>query len=366
LSALPLRVALLHFAYWPEVRRGSERMVHDLAVGLHDRGQRPRILTSHPGRPTRSVEDGVPVVRAWRAPDRLLRRRRFPENLTHVPFSYLELQRGDDEIAHAFHAADGLAATRWSRTTGRPAVFSLMGEPRRETISNLRLRMRIHESVLDGAAAVTALSESAAGAARRWLGLEPRVIYPGVDLRAFTPGTRAPEPTIACAATPDDPRKQVGLLVDAFALLRKDVPDARLLLMRPAREELARRFEAVEGVELVAGDSDVVAEVFRTAWASALCSRQEAFGLVLVESLACGTPVVGARDGAIPEVVDRPEIGRLFEADDEREVARALRETIELAADPATAAACRSRAEDFSIGRTAAAHENLYRELLAG
>lgn len=41
--------------------------------------------------------------------------------------------------------------------------------------------------------------------------------------------------------------------------------------------------------------------------------RGRAFRLVLVEALACGTPVVGRRSSAIPEVLDRAEAGVLFE-----------------------------------------------------
>jgi glycosyltransferase involved in cell wall biosynthesis len=95
-----------------------------------------------------------------------------------------------------------------------------------------------------------------------------------------------------------------------------------------------------------------------------LPSRDEAFGLVLTESLACGTPVVGSNDGGIPEIVDRPEIGRLFDGEDPAVLARALLEVLELAGDPATAGACRARAEDFSTDRCTDAYVALYRELL--
>ena len=108
-----------------------------------------------------------------------------------------------------------------------------------------------------------------------------------------------------------------------------------------------------------------VATVFREAWASGLTSYNEAFGLVLVESLACGTPVFGARDGGVSEIVDSAAVGRLFEGDDEREVARAMLETLELAGDPATAAACRARAEAFDSRSAAVAHLELYRELMS-
>jgi glycosyltransferase involved in cell wall biosynthesis len=68
--------------------------------------------------------------------------------------------------------------------------------------------------------------------------------------------------------------------------------------------------------------------------------------------------------GAIPEVVDRDTIGRLFDGD-ERGLADALLGAFELARDPATPAACRERAEDFSRARAVAAYESLYAELLA-
>ena len=361
----PLRIALLNFAYWPEVRRGNERLVHDLAVGLVGRGHEARIITSHPGRPSRTVEEGVPIVRHWRPPDRLLRLRRFQDHLTHLPFAYGELRLGNDDIAHAFFPSDALAARGWSRSTGRPFAFTATGMPQRSNVSNLRLRKQILEAIVADASALIVLSEAAREAAWRWLGVEARVIHPGVDLGRFTPGRRDEAPTIACAATPDDPRKRVDLLVAAFARVRRELPSARLLLIAPADPATHRELAAIEGIELLAADEDVTADMFRRAWVGVLPSLQEAFGMVLVESLACGTPVVGARDGAIPEIIDRPEVGRLFDGGDERDVARALIEALELSEDDGTSESCRKRAEDFSNERAARAHEALYREVLS-
>jgi teichuronic acid biosynthesis glycosyltransferase TuaC len=86
---------------------------------------------------------------------------------------------------------------------------------------------------------------------------------------------------------------------------------------------------------------------------------------VLVEALACGTPVVASNLDGMREVVDRDSVGRLFDGDDERALARALLETLELAEDAGTPQACRSRAEDFSTERTTEQYIELYRELLA-
>lgn len=364
-----LRIALLSPCFWPEVRRGGERIARELADGLIERGHRPRLITSHPGRPMRSVEDGLPIVRNWRPPDGRLRRRRFEDYLTHVPFSYLSLMRGDDDIAQALYPTDALAAARFTERTGRPSILSYLGVPDHPGLTSRRLRLDVTLRAVAGCSAVTALSRTAADAFRRWLGVEARTIYPGVDLQAFRPAPeRAAAPTIFCAAAADEPRKRVPLLIAAFGLVRRERPDARLLLSRPRDPALADRLRASEdGIELVdpAERPAELAPVYGRAWVSALPSIGDSFGLVLVEALACGTPVVGSASHAIPEVIDRDAIGRLFEGDDERALARALLETLELALDPATAAACRARAEDFSTERCVAAHEALYRELLS-
>jgi phosphatidylinositol alpha-mannosyltransferase len=309
------------------------------------------------------------VVRNWRPPERRLRRREFEDHLTHVPGSYLSLARGDDDVAHALYPTDALAAARWSEQSGRPAVLSWMGLPSRRWLVSRRLRGRIAAEAVTRCAAVTALSRTAADALGRELGVEARVIHPGVDLEAFAPGgPRAEEPTIVCAAALDQPQKRVGLLVEAFRAVRREHPRARLVLSRPAGGGAPPAgIEAEEGVELHdLDDRGVLAAAYREAWVSALPSWGEAFGLVLVEAMACGTPAVGSDLGAIPEVVDRDEVGRLFHGDDPADVARALLDAIELARDPATPGACRARAEDFSTHATAEAYEGLYTELLSG
>jgi glycosyltransferase involved in cell wall biosynthesis len=359
-----LRVALLNPCYWPEVRRGSERFVRELADGLIARGHRPRLITSHAGWPSHAVEDGLEVVRVWRPPAGRLRRRMFEDHLTHVPFSYAALRRGEQDIAHALYATDALAALRWGRERDRPVVFSHMGIPHRRALANRRWRIEIIQRAIAGADALVALSQASALAFERWLGVRARVIPPGVDLSAFAPAPeRAAEPTIVCAAALDRPRKRVGLLIEAFARVRRERPTARLVLNRPRDRALEPRAAGVELADL--DDRAALARAYGSAWVSALASRDEAFGLVLAEALACGTPVVGSNEGGIPEIVDSAAVGRLFDGDDPKALASALLEALELAQDPRTAAACRARAQEFSIDRCVERYLALYRELLA-
>ena len=367
--AAALRVALLSPCYWPEVRRGGERFVRELADGLLERGQRPALITSHRGLPGRAVEDGLPVLRLPRPPQGPLLRLGYEPYLTHVPLSYAALSRGSYDLAHAVYPTDALAAARWKRRSGRPAVLSYLGIPDPPGLSEYRGRRETVTRAIRGCDAVIALSRHAATAFSRSLGYEARVIPPGVNLNVFQPArSRSPEPTIVCSAAVDVPRKNVRLLVQAFAHVRREHPGARLVLSRPRDIDAARRAgiepnaPGLEWADL--DDRRALAQAYGQAWVAALPSTNEAFGLVLVEALASGTPVVGYDDGAIPEVIDRPEIGRLFDTLDARALASALLEALELAGAAGTAASCRSRAEEFSSDRCAERYLALYRELL--
>ncbi len=299
----------------------------------------------------------------------MLRWAGYEDYLTHVPFSYLALRLGHDDVGNALAAPEGAVAGRWARRSGRIAVFSYMGVPTHQHLRERRARLALTVAACRSASAVVALSQATANAFWEVLGVRARVIHPGVDLRRFS--VREPRdeaPTVFCNASAEVPYKRVELLLRAWPLVRKQQPRARLLLLRPRDHDLAERLiEACEGVELippsVGTDDSSLVDAYRRAWVSVLPSSGEAFGIVLGEALACGTPVVGSASGGIPEVIDRPGIGRLFDGG-ERELARALLETIELSMTPGIAHTCRARAEELSWERMAESYEALYLELM--
>ena len=214
------------------------------------------------------------------------------------------------------------------------------------------------------AAAVSALSEAAALPLRRYAIADPVILPGGVIAAHYAGDVQRPRvPTILCPASLDDPRKRGALLAEGFARLRAGLPAARLRLAGGRdprqREPVSAAFgDGVERVE-VEGTAALAGE-YRAATATVLPSDHEAFGLVLVESLAAGTPVVAARSGGCPEIVTDERVGRLFEPGDPRDLARALAEAIDLAADPACAAACREHAAAWDWDAVAGRYEAVY------
>jgi phosphatidylinositol alpha-mannosyltransferase len=350
-----VRIALLHPTYWPEVRRGSERLAHDLAAALAGRGHEVSLLTTHAGARTEGREDGFRVVRGRRMPA-LPGMHWYDEHVDAIPATFAGLVRGGYDLAHALYPVDGWAARLASRLGGPPYVLSIHGVLNREYLVRRRYRLEMLSQAAAGAVAVSALSEAAAEPLRRYALADPVVVGGGVALADYAgPVERPPTPTLLCPAALDDPRKRGPQLLEAFALVREGAPGARLVLAGDPGGLTGA------GLELApAASTAELATAYRRSTATVLPAEDEAFGLVLVESLAAGTPVVAARSGACPEIVDDPRVGRLFEPGDAADLARAIGEAIELAADPATAATCRAHARRWDWDRVVESYEALY------
>ncbi len=359
-----MRIAMLIPAYWPETKRGSERVVHDSATLLADRGHDVTVLTTHAGRTESSVEDGVAVVR-MRRPPRVPQLRWYEDHLDWaVPIVY-RLVRGDYDVAHAFHPSCAYLALEAQRWGAPPLVFSIHGIPIRRFLVEKRYRIEMLRKTVEGAAVNTVLSEAAADAFRRYLLREPRVLPAGFHHSAFSSDAeREPVPTLLCAASLDDARKRGEVLVNAFRTLKEIRADARLLLAPPPGAPRPE-FDLPEGAEWVeAHTTEQLARLYASAWVTVLAAVEEAQGLVLVESLASGTPVVAARSGAGPEIVESDAVGRLFEPDDEADLARAMDEALDLVSQPAVAERCRASAGRFSWEPLVDQCEQIYSEAI--
>lgn len=352
---------MLHPTYWPEVRRGSERLIHDLGTGLASRGHQVTLFTTHSGPRSRAMEDGIRIVRIRRRDRRRLRHLEYFSS--NIPHSLWHLLHGRFDVVHAFFPTEAWAAVQARRLWGPPVVSSFHGIPQPEYLQARDGRLRMLETIARRAEVTTVLSEAAAEAYRKELGRTPEIAPGGVLAARFAVDVpRATQPTIICAATLQDPRKRGPLLMAAFRRLCERRPDARLLIAgRPDPVLSEIELDLPDGAELVDLDStDDLARAYAAAWVSVLPSVEEAFGLVLIESLAAGTPVVAARSGACPEILSNDLQGRLFEPDDESDLVRALEEGLDLVDDPAVSLACRARAKDYDWSSILDRYESLY------
>lgn len=212
---------------------------------------------------------------------------------------------------------------------------------------------------LQGAAALTALSE----ATRRFF--EPilpaargaRVIIGGADPDAAQNAGPMPHPRpyILCAARLDIRHKAIDALIESFAILAAEHPGVDLYITgdgpdRPKLQALAVSARIGERVRFfgIVKRSELWS-LYKNAVFFAMPSRMpEGLGLVFLEAMACGIPVIGTRSGGTPEIVDHGRTGLLVENNTPQELASAIRQMLN---DPAERLRMGQRARELVASR---------------
>ena len=167
------------------------------------------------------------------------------------------------------------------------------------------------------------------------------------------------------------PQKGQRHLIRAMPLLLERVPNAHVAIagageLEPELQELAEELGVGHRVHLLGARRDVPA-LMHAIDVFAMPSIWEGFGIVLLEAMAAGRPIVASRVATIPEVVADGETGILTPPTDHEAIAEAL-VTLALDRDAATAMgdAGRERLRNsFSLEKMVADTELLYEELVA-
>lgn len=344
---MSLRVALTHVYSWPEVRRGGERYLHELASALADSGHRVTILSTAPEPGKGRVLDVD--IHYLRRRGRLLARR-FGDLADEVSFAgqaFPRLLAKRLDVWHAFGTADAAAAAIAGKIVGLRSVYTDLGITERSW-REARPDRRLYRIAVRHVDRYLALSDAAAAHIPRDYGRTPIVVGGGVDLRTFHPAAqRNQEPALLFPASAVEPRKNLPLLLQAVALLRRRHPTLELWLAGPGDPSPALADAPAEARQAaipigVASFEDLVS-LYGRAWATVLPSWGEAFGLVVLESLACGTPAVTLSEGGPAELV-RPDVGATGEATPES-LAEACERALEMATKVDTVQVCREAAE---------------------
>ncbi len=339
-----MRLAITHPYSWPDVRRGAERILVETAESLASRGHDVTVLTSG-SRPGRSRSGSLRTIRL---------RRLFSDNWRHersfgyrvVPY----LVGGRFQIVHSLSVWDAYCAVSAQRFGGYRVVFDDMGIPNRDFYSR-QPEGPLRERLVRDVDVYGCMSDHALEALYRDWGREGSLIPGGVRLSQFPMGKeRDPLPTVLFSGTLEDTRKGLDILLEAVAIAGQELPDLRLWLSGPGNPEpiLAKAPpEARRRVEVLPiGKPEDQGRRYARAWVTALPSVSDSFGLVLLESLASGTPIVVVNDAAPPSLVT-PATGAIADPRDPQSLAEALTRGIELARGPDTARLCREFAENF-------------------
>jgi glycosyltransferase involved in cell wall biosynthesis len=344
-----VRIALTHAFCWPEVRRGGERFQAALGAALARRGHEV-VQFSAAWKPTRGTVDGVATVQL---------RRRFEHPYRHeADFGWRLLPRlatARFDAVHSLGRHDALASIRAARLhPRRRTVMTDLGLPDRDWWRGQgRRESRAMRKAVAGIDVYAGLSKCALEYLVRNYGREDGAVLPGgVDLRTFVPApSREPKPTLLFSGAITEPRKGVATLLEALPIVARSEPDAQLWLSGPgdpdgplaAADPSARERTRALGL----GDAAAQEERYGRAWVTCLPSTHEAFGLVLLESLACGTPVVATTHSAPKELVDEGVTGELCQPGDVQGLAEACLRALHLARRPETVEACRTSARAF-------------------
>lgn len=173
------------------------------------------------------------------------------------------------------------------------------------------------------------------------------------------PWFAAGEPPVILGAGRLGKEKDFATLIKAFDHLRSS-RNARLVILgegaeRPALEAL-RDVSVYRNDILLAGFQANPYNWMRAASVFVLSSRWEGFGNVLVEAMACGTPVISTRCPSGPEeILAQGKWGRMTPVGDARALAAAMDATLSDSTRPDVQA----RAQDFSVARAVDAYLNV-------
>jgi glycosyltransferase involved in cell wall biosynthesis len=338
-----MRIAITHPYSWPDVRRGAERMIVESSEALAARGHDVTVLTSG-GASSRVRAKGVRTVRY---------RRLFPDAHRHERWFgwriHPALLAGRYDVVHSLMPWDAVAAIRTARVAGHRTVYEELGNPVREKVQQRRDRAA-RERVIAEVDVFACMSEFSRRHLEDGWGRAGTIIPGGVDTSQFAPLPRHERPTILFSGAVDRPEKCVRELLAAVAVLAERRPDVQLHLSGPgdtgpllaAAPEAARQRTTV----LPLGEPGDLARQYARSWTTCLPTLWDSFGLVVIESMASGTPVVGGPAGAPREVID-PSVGAVAASLEPADLAAALDHALDLAERPATAAACQAVAARY-------------------
>ncbi|MBX7066581.1 MAG: glycosyltransferase family 4 protein [Parachlamydiales bacterium] len=168
------------------------------------------------------------------------------------------------------------------------------------------------------------------------------VIYPPVDLQFFREESKKDDYYLTASRMV--PYKRVDLIVEAFAKM----PEKKLVVIGDGPEWKKVKEKAGKNVELMGYQSDDVLKAHMQKAKGFVFAAVEDFGIVPVEAMASGTPVIAFAKGGVKETVVDRETGLLYSEQSVSGIIEAIQSFERMAFDSKK---CRNKAEEFSVER---------------
>ena len=356
---------------------GLNRYFADLFEALRNAGARPRAVVAGPAR-------DAPV--GWAAGAR------FDAPLPLRLWTYSRAAYTAGVGASVVDAHFALNAF-WPVVVGRlrhlPLVVHFQGPWAEESVAAGQAGRRIaakrwlEKSVYRRAAAVVVLSSAFRDLLVQRYGIAPwlvEVVPPGVDLNRFHVGNDArrnlnlnSEVRLVVTVRRLVPRMGLDVLIAAWAGVQSANPDARLVIVgdgpdRRRLNDLITRLDVSGTVRLVGEIDDET--LVRYYQAADLCVvptvALEGFGLVVLESLACGTPPIVTDSSGLPESVRPLDPSLVVPTDDADALGRRIRSALDGTEPLPNGPQCRAYAEKFAWASIAERHRAIYTRAIRG
>jgi glycosyltransferase involved in cell wall biosynthesis len=200
------------------------------------------------------------------------------------------------------------------------------------------------------------------------------VIANGLNVDEFTPRDkgfcrdlwnipRRPKVVLFAAESVANPRKGFALLADAIA----GIPQTEELLLLSVGSGKCVLPEGVRHLPMGKVKNDrMLSTLYAAADVFVIPSLQESFGQTVIESLACGTPVIGFNTGGIPDTVRPGQTGWLVPVGDSEALRATLLDALsDMERLKTMGRTCREQAvREYSLDVQANAYLSLYAELL--
>lgn len=320
-----MKIAILVNFFPPKWIAGTEIATYNLADHLARRGHEVHVITSHDaGLPELSKENGFYIHRiTWP-------KIRFLGILTFCAKICLKMRKIKPDIIHAQNLGVAIPTLTSARILKIPSVVWGRGS---DVYLPDRFTRMTSKSILQNADTVLALTEEMKQKMREMCDRDISVVPNGIDLERFkisSRGIKEGKAKTIIFVGRLHPVKGVQYLIEAMAIVHQQMPDVKLIIVgdgaeRAMLEELAERLNLSDCIQFAGKvPQESIPQLMHQADVFALSSLSESFGIVNLEAMAAGLPIVATKVGGIPDVVEEGVNGYLVNAKNPDELADRL------------------------------------------